>query len=854
AGGCFFLSPSLIGCCFAMHRDLYAEILGMDSDMQQWGVEDLDLGMKAWLFDAPVLTDAEVVIGHRFRRTFDNFTVEHAHILANELRFARKHFEDRAWKQWLNARRSSMPVNAWQAGWDLFETNLTSIEAEKNSLQSRRVHDEYWYAKQFGLNWPGRDAESVPRSLAMLQMSGGNPSEMPSPEPSVEPSEGPSSSAGSSYSSGSQSETSSWSKSGDEPSNGSSFASSGESGESSGSNNTSQSNGSGDSSANSSNNPSSSGNVSSASSPSSGESNSSFSGSNNSSNSTSSEMSNGSNNPSSPEGSSTTPNPSSNGGDPPSGDPDPNGSSNPSNSGSSSSVSPEVWLEYWDYTDETMVGTTLGHISPAVKLPANTEFDSTTATFELVDDFDGKYVLDTITDLYTPQMIGRITLAKEMEYQFGDDDHLEIRMVDDDGLTAICYLAIGDENDLTDFDYKADFNPDNIPLERIDSMVDRGEALRYGHAVVIPLPTGHIVLESQMNVVRLERDDPFGPAIPIYGITHYRLAGISPAPPYGTEAAADAFVNGQMDQIAADGLVFFTEFLLGLLPGGATADELLQGNTEAAIRYGVGDLLLTSLVFAKAFKASGRLIYGLSAANLAYDAVDTAYEGYLAYEAFNTDPNSGGLQAGITLLRLVGVTLSAKELKLLEKLKNVSNYHVSVYRANPGSVYVGSGLGPLQDLRLKISPTRARKSVVTKTAEEINSLHPPHYHAPYKPGTKVLEFETGREEIFLRFHGEDNQVSRWVCKFNAVKGLTADEIWAKYQIPDEVTHMSIVKVPEGTKMRSGTVHQGINQVEKFKDVPEWDRRSKQYEILSDPKREWFSEEMIPADKWPWIES
>ncbi|TWT62897.1 glycosyltransferase [Rubinisphaera italica] len=192
AGRLFFESPSLIGCCFAMHRDLYAEILGMDSDMQQWGVEDLDLGMKAWLFDAPVLTDAEVVIGHRFRRTFDNFTVVHAHILANELRFARKHFEDRAWKQWLNARRSSMPVNAWQAGWDLFETNLASIETEMNSLQSRRVHDEYWYAEQFGLNWPGRDAESVPRGLAMMQMSGGNPSEMPSPEPSVEPSEGPS--------------------------------------------------------------------------------------------------------------------------------------------------------------------------------------------------------------------------------------------------------------------------------------------------------------------------------------------------------------------------------------------------------------------------------------------------------------------------------------------------------------------------------------------------------------------------------------------------------------------------------------------------------------------------------------
>ncbi|WP_339749254.1 galactosyltransferase-related protein [uncultured Rubinisphaera sp.] len=208
AGRLFFESPSLIGCCFAMHRDLYAEILGMDSDMQQWGVEDLDLGMKAWLFDAPVLTDAEVVIGHRFRRTFDNFTVEHAHILANELRFARKHFEDRAWKQWLNARRSSMPVNAWQAGWDLYETNLASIEAQKKSLQSRRVHDEYWYAEQFGLNWPGRDAESVPRGLAMMQMSGGNPSEMPSPEPSVEPSEGPSSSAGSSFSGGSYSSSS----------------------------------------------------------------------------------------------------------------------------------------------------------------------------------------------------------------------------------------------------------------------------------------------------------------------------------------------------------------------------------------------------------------------------------------------------------------------------------------------------------------------------------------------------------------------------------------------------------------------------------------------------------------------
>jgi GT2 family glycosyltransferase len=78
--------------------------------MRVYGVEDIDFGLKAWLMGYPVLHDPEPVIGHRFRASFDNYSVPMEHILVNQLRMARKNFSDPVWDEWVQRCRAP-------AGW-----------------------------------------------------------------------------------------------------------------------------------------------------------------------------------------------------------------------------------------------------------------------------------------------------------------------------------------------------------------------------------------------------------------------------------------------------------------------------------------------------------------------------------------------------------------------------------------------------------------------------------------------------------------------------------------------------------------------------------------------------------------
>jgi len=66
-------SPALIGCAFAISRSLYEKLWGQDPGIADWGCEDIDLGLKAWLLGHPVLLDPQAVAGHRFQSSFTNY-------------------------------------------------------------------------------------------------------------------------------------------------------------------------------------------------------------------------------------------------------------------------------------------------------------------------------------------------------------------------------------------------------------------------------------------------------------------------------------------------------------------------------------------------------------------------------------------------------------------------------------------------------------------------------------------------------------------------------------------------------------------------------------------------------------
>ena len=151
--GAFYESPSLCGCALAISRELYEELCGFDPDMREWGLEDLDLGVKCWLRDRPVLVDPLAAVGHQFRAKFP-YQVSVEHVLANKMRTARKNFTDRTFGEWCKVLREQYCEETWALAEAVYRSREESVERERKHLLARRVHDEFWYARRFGLGWP----------------------------------------------------------------------------------------------------------------------------------------------------------------------------------------------------------------------------------------------------------------------------------------------------------------------------------------------------------------------------------------------------------------------------------------------------------------------------------------------------------------------------------------------------------------------------------------------------------------------------------------------------------------------------------------------------------------------------
>ncbi|HUY87903.1 MAG TPA: galactosyltransferase-related protein [Pirellulales bacterium] len=187
----FYESPALIGCALAVGRELYENLGGFDPHMRYWGVEDLDFGLKSWLMGCPILHDPDAVIGHRFRAAFDNFSVPMEHLLANQLRMARKNFTEVTWSDWVDRCRArhvgrlpEHPEGLWALAWELFQADRASVEHERTRLLGHRWRDEFWYAERFGLEWP-RLASTAAGSLPQALFAEPSPSPSPPPCPRV---------------------------------------------------------------------------------------------------------------------------------------------------------------------------------------------------------------------------------------------------------------------------------------------------------------------------------------------------------------------------------------------------------------------------------------------------------------------------------------------------------------------------------------------------------------------------------------------------------------------------------------------------------------------------------------------
>ena len=99
-----------------------------------------------------------------------------------------------------------------------------------------------------------------------------------------------------------------------------------------------------------------------------------------------------------------------------------------------------------------------------------------------------------------------------------------------------------------------------------------------------------------------------------------------------------------------------------------------------------------------------------------------------------------------------------------------------------------------------------RADIGYRLASEVNATFPDGWSPPYKPGTRVTEFTSTVDDVYVRVHGETNMARSWMMKSEAIEGLTPMQIKSKYALPELPTFVSDVDVPAGTRIRTGTVN------------------------------------------------
>ena len=154
-------SPTLVGCSLAIARDAYTAILGFNPAMVTWGIEDVDLGVRAWMMGYKILCDPAARLAHRFVTRFANFEVKQIELGANQIRMARTIFNDLVFSDWLRMRGIDVRMSGddvaehfWHRAFSRYLSTEPAALRFGETFRRSRARDEYDYAKHFSLQWP----------------------------------------------------------------------------------------------------------------------------------------------------------------------------------------------------------------------------------------------------------------------------------------------------------------------------------------------------------------------------------------------------------------------------------------------------------------------------------------------------------------------------------------------------------------------------------------------------------------------------------------------------------------------------------------------------------------------------
>lgn len=139
--------PILPGACLAVPVRVFRRIGGFDGGLRTWGMEDIELSVRMWLFGYRLGVTPHTVVRHVFRKSHP-YPVRSYDYSYNVARTALSHFSGPRLARFL-AQIANHPMR-----FDLLTTVLTDGTLERrHRLLASRVRDDDWFVREFGLPW-----------------------------------------------------------------------------------------------------------------------------------------------------------------------------------------------------------------------------------------------------------------------------------------------------------------------------------------------------------------------------------------------------------------------------------------------------------------------------------------------------------------------------------------------------------------------------------------------------------------------------------------------------------------------------------------------------------------------------
>ncbi|NLI14286.1 glycosyltransferase [Pelotomaculum propionicicum] len=140
-------APLLPGGCVAVRAGAFWEAGGFDHGFIVWGIEDVELSLKMWLFGFRLGVNPSVKVLHLFRKKHP-YPVKMDHFLYNMLRMAYSHFNnERVEKVMRLVERngSSQMINQ--------RVLRGGALQQRSQYLARRKYDDDWFMKKFKINF-----------------------------------------------------------------------------------------------------------------------------------------------------------------------------------------------------------------------------------------------------------------------------------------------------------------------------------------------------------------------------------------------------------------------------------------------------------------------------------------------------------------------------------------------------------------------------------------------------------------------------------------------------------------------------------------------------------------------------